>query len=125
MVYYRNTEDLFNTKVLVFDKNHKQKHINELMSHLRLQARLLLLNVVDLDDQSLDLLLLLLNAARVLAADLLDLLGSGGGFSLVLGPPLHGLAVRLDQLPLEVQSSLGLFLELYAHGLEFNLNLWK
>lgn len=90
---------------------------------LGLQAGLLLLEVVDLDDEGLDVLLLLLETGGVLAADLLDLLGAGGGLGLVLALPGLGVAVGLDQLPLQVQAGLGLLFQLHADGLQLDLDL--
>lgn len=94
-----------------------------LIIYLRLQTRLLLFDVVDLDDEGLDLLLLLLDADGVFAADLLDLLSAGGSLGLVLGLPVLHLTVGLDDLAFQVQTSLGLFLELDTDGFQVNLDL--
>ena len=68
------------------------------------------------------MLLLLLDLQRELAAELLDLLGAGQRLVLVLDPPVVGVGLGLDQLTLEVEAGLGLFLELAPDRLQFGLD---
>lgn len=69
--------------------------------------------------------LLLLDADGVLAADLFDLLSPGGSLGLELDPPVLDLAIGLDKLAFQVQTSLGFFLQLDADGFQVDLNLRK
>lgn len=92
-------------------------------AYFALQTRLLLLNIVDLNNKGLDMFFLLLDASGVLATQLFNLLSPGGGLSLELGAPLLGFTVRLHQLPLQVQTGLGFFFQLHADGLKVDLNL--
>lgn len=55
--------------------------------------------------------------------EFLDLLGTSLGLRLVLGLVQGDLSVSLDQLSLEVQASLSLFLQLHTHRLQLDLHL--
>ena len=68
------------------------------------------------------MLLLLLDLQRELAAELLDLLGAGQRLVLVLDAPVVGVGLGLDQLTLQVEAGLGLFLELTPDRLQLGLD---
>lgn len=93
------------------------------MAYLTLETRLLLLNVADLGNESLYLFFLLLDTDGVLAADLFNFLGTRGSLGLELGLPVQQLAIRPNQLAFQVQTGLRLLLQLYADGLQVDLNL--
>lgn len=64
-----------------------------------------------------------LNCRLEISPELLDLLGTSLGLGLVLGLVQGDLSVSLDQLPLQVQASLCLLLQLHTHRLQLDLNL--
>ena len=68
------------------------------------------------------MLLLLLNLQRELAPELLDLLGAGERLVLVLDAPVVGVGPGLDQLALEVETRLGLLLQLTPDRLQLRLD---
>ena len=52
-----------------------------------------------------------------------NLFGASIGLCLVFWSPDGNFAIGLDQLTLEIQTSLGLFFELHAYGFQFDFDL--